>query len=75
MVKTSPSNVGVIPGQAAKTPHASWPKNQNMNRSNIVTDSIKTLKMVHIKKIFKKYMLLCVEEFGLSLGGWVAGWK
>ena len=56
MVKTSPSNAGLIPGQAAKIPHTSWPKNQNMNRSNIVTDSVKTLKMVHIKKIFKKYI-------------------
>ena len=56
MVKTSLSNVGLIPGQAAKISHTSWPKNQNINRSNIVTDSIKTLKMVHIKKIFKKYI-------------------
>ena len=54
MVKTSPSNVegmGSIPGGGAKIPHASQPKNQN--RSNVVTNSIKTLKMVHIKKIFK----------------------
>jgi len=30
-------------------------KSQNINnRSNIVTNSIKTLKMVHIKEIFKK---------------------
>ena len=50
----------MIPGQEAKIPHVSWPKNQIIkNRSNIVTNSIKTLKMVHIKnnnnlkKIFK----------------------
>ena len=53
-VKTSPSNTGgegLIPGQGAKIPHASWPKNQNIkNRSNVVTNSISTLKMVHIKK-------------------------
>ena len=57
MVKTSPYNavgVGLIPGWGAKIPHASRPKNQNIKRSNIVTNSIKTLKMVHIKKIFLK---------------------
>ena len=35
MVKTSPSNagdVGLIPGQGAKIPHASWPKNQNIKQ-------------------------------------------
>ena len=54
VVKTSPSNsgsVGLIPGQEAKMPHASEAKTQN--RSNIVTSSIKTLKMIHTKKIFK----------------------
>jgi len=33
VVETSPSNAGVIgliPGQRAKTPHSSWPKNQNI---------------------------------------------
>ena len=36
-VKTSPSisgGVGSIPGQGTKIPHASQPKNQNINRSN-----------------------------------------
>ena len=50
MVKTSPSNAkgaGSIPGQRAKIP---LPRNQNINRNNIITNSIKTLKMVHIKK-------------------------
>ena len=53
VVKTSPSaakGVGSIPGQGAKISHASGPKNQDVNRSNIVTNSIKTLKMAHIKK-------------------------
>ena len=47
---------GSIPGQGAKIPHASWPKNQKniKNRSSIVKNSIKTLKMVHIKNFFKK---------------------
>ena len=59
MVKTSPSNTGdagLISGWGIKIPHSSWPKNQSINRSNIVSDSIKTFKMVHIKKkkTFKK---------------------
>ena len=35
MVNTSPSNTGgvsSIPGQGAKIPHASWPKNQNIKQ-------------------------------------------
>ena len=37
------------------TPQASRPKNQSINnRSNVVINSVKTLKMVHIKKILKK---------------------
>ena len=55
---TLPSNagdVGLIPGGGAKIPHALGPKNKNMNnRSKIVTNSINTLKRVHIKKKKKK---------------------
>ena len=41
----------MIPGWRGKTSHALWPENQNINnRSNIVTNSIKTSKMIHIKK-------------------------
>ena len=59
VVKTLPSNargVDLIPGQGVRIPHALWPKNQNINnRSNIVTNSTKTLKMVRIKRnLFKK---------------------
>ena len=59
MVKILPSNAegaGSIPGQGVKVPHPLWPTNQNIlkkkkkTRNNIVTNSIKTLKMVHIKK-------------------------
>ena len=57
MVKTSPSSagrVGPMPGQEAKIPQASWSKTQNIsNRRSLVSSSIKTLKIVHIKKIFK----------------------
>ena len=51
VVKTSPSNAegaGLIPGQGAKIPHVLWSKKKtHKNRSNIVTNSIKTLKMVY----------------------------
>ena len=54
VIKTSPSNAGgagSIPGRGAKISHASWPKKPNhKNKNNIVTNSIKTLKMVHIKR-------------------------
>ena len=62
MVKTSPCNAGdagLTPDLRAKIPHASKPKNQNLNnRSHIVTifvNSTKTFKKAHIKrKILKK---------------------
>ena len=46
---TLPSNAkdsGLIPDLGGKIPYASWPRNQNINRKNIITNSIKTLKMV-----------------------------
>ena len=54
-VGTLPSNaegVGLIPGQRANMPLSQ--KTKTYNRSNVVTNSIKTLKMVHTKKILKK---------------------
>ena len=60
MVKISPSNAGgmaSIPGWGAKILHDLWPKQQNLikkKRSNIVTNSIKNLKILHIKEILKK---------------------
>ena len=53
VVKTSPSNAGVagsIPGQGTKIPDASMPK----KKKDKVTNSIKTLKMIHIKKKERK---------------------
>ena len=54
-VETSPSNsggAGLIPGWGAKIKICLGPK--NYNRSNIVTNSIKTLKTVHTqRKILK----------------------
>ena len=44
---------GLIPGWGAKIPHASVSKDPE-DRSNIVTKSIKTFKMVHIKKKLKQ---------------------
>ena len=53
VVKTSPPNAGVtgsISGQGAKIPHASQSKNPNVKQKRYC----KTLKMVHIKNIFRK---------------------
>ena len=53
MVKTLPSNAGgagLITDWGTEIPQASWPTDRNINnRSNIITKSIKTLKMLHIK--------------------------
>ena len=53
VVETLPSNTGGVYsflGRGVKISHASWPKktkHTHKNRSNIVTNSIKTLKMAH----------------------------
>ena len=46
VVKTSPSNAGVgsIPGQGAKIPYASGPKNQNTNQKQYCNKFNKDLK-------------------------------
>ena len=54
-LKTSTSNAGEagsIPDQGTKTPHLVAKKPKHKKRSNIllITNSIKSLKMVHIKK-------------------------
>ena len=69
----SARGMGSISGWGAKILHASQLKKQN--RNNIVTNSIKTLKMVHIKKKKKKRNLekhhsgFKVESRGLGLRG------
>ena len=46
-------------GAIAFSTHDSWPKSQNIqNRSHIVTNSLKTLKMAHIKKKKKRLVVL-----------------
>ena len=45
LVKTSPSNagdVGSIPGQGARIPHASQPKTKTWNGNNAMANSVKT---------------------------------
>ena len=59
MVKTLPSNAGVVgsgPGWGAKIPQALHAKSQNIHQKQYQnkTNSIKTLKVVHIKKQNKK---------------------
>ena len=60
VVQTSPLLIQEvsIPGQGVKIPHALRPKNHNINRSHMLTNSIKTFKngphQKKEKKIFKK---------------------
>ena len=64
MVNNLPSNslsVGLILSQGAKISDALGPKNTTtttkkkpVKQRNIVTNSMKTLKLVHVKKIFLK---------------------
>ena len=67
MVKTSPSNagdVGSIPGQGAKIPHASGPKNQNIKQKQYCNKfNKKTLEMVHIKKSLRRKKDMGKEVF------------
>ena len=57
---SSAGSVGSIPGGGSKIPHASQPKlwgikqKQNIKQKQYCNKFIKTLKMVHIKKILKK---------------------
>ena len=71
MVKTLASNeghVGLIPHQGYKTPHSSRPK--NVNRSSILTNSMKTFKTVYIKKKSQKNTQIsrCLFIFIYGLG-------
>ena len=53
MVKTSASNAGgtgLIPDLGAKIPHASQSKRPKYKTGTIVTNSVKALKVVHIKE-------------------------
>ena len=53
VVNTSPCMVGgvvSIPGWGTKIPHDLWPKNQNIKQRQYCNNSVKTLKMVHVKK-------------------------
>ena len=57
VVKTSPSNAGStgsIPGQGAKIPHASGPKNQNIKQKQYDITYIWTLKIQQTNEYNKK---------------------
>ena len=53
------------PGQKSKT----------LNRSNTVTNSIETLKMVHIKKKKKKDLVDHAKDFGLPAKSRQEAWS
>ena len=58
---------GLIPGQGIKIPHILQLKNQNINhRSNIITNSRKTLKMAHIKKKKSRKGRLGIQTLGFN---------
>ena len=63
MVKTSPSNaggVGLIPGQGAKIPHASGPKNQNIKQKQYCNKFNKDFNNgPHQKKYLKRKKDYC----------------
>ena len=48
------AHAGSVPGQGTKIPHASQTRKNKQTNMKQKQDSMKTLKMVHIKKIFKK---------------------
>ena len=67
VVKTLPSKAGgegSTPGRELRSYMPQGQKTKTQNRSNLVTDSVKTLKMVHIKK-----HLLIKGELELRLEG------
>lgn len=69
MVKTS-GGVGSLLDWGAKTPHALQPKDQNINNGrSIVTCSIKTLKMVPIKKKKEEEVKVMGERQKVKLCG------
>ena len=57
---------GVVQELRSHMPHASQPKKKKpknlSNRSNIVANSRKTFKMVHIRKILKKIQTWQLQE-------------
>ena len=61
---------GSIPGWGAMSPHVLWPKSKK-HKIETITNSIKTLKMVHIKKkIFKNKSSEVKYHVSLSLLHW-----
>ena len=54
----------MIPGQGAKIPHASWPKNQNIKQKQDYNKFNKDFKMVHIKKEKKRHSRTVFSKAG-----------
>ena len=44
------ADAGSIPGQGAKIPHTSWPKNKNIKQKEYCNKFNKDFKVIHIKK-------------------------
>ena len=77
LLKTSPFNAGdagSISAHGIKISYALWLKTKTLNRNNIVTHSIKTLKMVHIKKkkeYWDKQTNRLNQGHPVSLNSWI----
>ena len=70
MVETLPSPVGgacLIPGRELRSHLPPGPKKKKNinNRSNVVTNSTKTLKMIHIKKNIFNSMQFVLYRFAI----------
>ena len=78
VVRTSPSTagcVGLIPDQRAKIPHAFGQKKtkpqHKKTKNNILTNLIRTLKRIHVKK---KKKILKKNKTGNSVQCYMAAW-
>ena len=74
MVKTLPSNAGVQVQSLVGELRSDMPRSQKIkteNRNNIVTNSIKTFKKVHIKQFFKKTHITRSQHLPVSNLQWL----
>ena len=63
---SSAGGAGLIPGQGAKISPAFWPQNPKKYTSNVVTNSIKTIKMAHFKKKKSLKMKIKIKSLGVT---------
>ena len=60
-LRPAAQGAGSFPGPGAMVPYASWPKKQNLKQKRYCNKFNKDyIKTVHIKKILKIYISVCV---------------